>query len=315
MPTYAQLQTAIANARSRGDNELADQIEQTYLGGAVPSPTTAMGGAGAALAQGATLGLYDELLGAVAGSEAAESQREQLAAFRREAPGAALGAEMAGAIPAGLGIGAGVGSMARAPGIVGRLGRLMSSPTIGGQATLGGIEGAVAGAAGGEEPSERLAGGLVGAGLGAVTGGAASRLAGPITRRLAPQQRAETMLRRELESGGITPGQYPELARRAGAEPQRTLAELGGPTTEMQAVVAHSVGGKARDIGGCRFTHRLLRVLDYRGGAPIHPDWVQLPPQPPCASSRSCSGRRPCRPPRSPKGMPGSCRVARALGP
>lgn len=215
-------------------------------------PARGTRGLEAAIAQGATLGLADELVGAIAGPQAMQGMRENLASFRRESPYMATGMEMLGGLPTGLGVAAGLGRMAQAGGRLGSIGRTMTAPTIPGQAGLGAAEGAVIGAASGETPAERLVGGVTGAGLGAVGGTVAAPISGALTRRFAPGREAEKLVTSAMRQDiGRTPTyrDFAELNLKARRWPERTLAELSGPTTEDLARTSAKVPtGGARTL-------------------------------------------------------------------
>jgi hypothetical protein len=189
----------------------------------------------ATAAQGLTFGLADELAGMVGGPGATQRMREDVAAFRGQNPYAAMGLEVAGAIPTGIGIGAGLGKLAQLGGRAGQAGKFLSAPAMLPQATIGAAEGATYGAGTGETPGQRLTGGLVGTGLGALGGLVSAPIAGAITRRFAPGMQAENILRTNIGRDigrQPTPTDYQAMAATAGARPELTMAEIPGRTTQ-----------------------------------------------------------------------------------
>lgn len=234
--TVDQYVKAIKAAEAAGNTEDARKLTQIMAESmGVQAAIASSRGAAATALQGLTLGLADEAAGIVGGPEAAQSMRSNIAAFRRESPAAAIGMEMAGGLPLGLGIGAGLGRMAQAGGKLGQVGKTLAAPAMLPQAGLGAVEGAVYGAGTGEMPSQRIAGAGLGAVLGGAGGAAAAPIAGALTRRFRPGMDAEKLLQSSIRQDiGRTPTatDYAELAYRSGQQPQRTLAELAGPTTE-----------------------------------------------------------------------------------
>ncbi len=276
---------AIQAAESAGDTESARKLTQAMAQAmqqprqlrVAPAEAPALeqrqqqAGLAATAAQGLTLGMADELAGLTGGPEAQQRMRRQVAQFRQRSPYLAIGAEMAGGIPLGLGIGAGLRQL-------GAAGRAMAAPAMTPQAGLGAAQGAVYGAGVGRTPAERVRGGVVGAGLGAVGGAVAAPLAGAITRRFSPGMEAQKLIRENMRQDlGRTPTaiDFAEMQYRAGQQPQRTLAEIAGPTTEdlartsakMPAGGARRLAEETLEIRRQGATNRLIKSLQETTGS------------------------------------------------
>lgn len=271
--TLEEFETAISNAEASGDEAAATKLRAAAATAMQASAAATGTGAMATAMQGLSLGTADELAGLVGGPGAREAARAQVAGYRQQNPGLAVGLELAGALPTALGSGAGLARMAQLPGRMGRVGKALTTPAMLPQAALGGAEGAVAGAAQGTTGPERLKGGLVGGALGATTAGLATPVTGALTRRFAPGMEAEKLITGAMRQdlGGRTPTatDLAMMQARAGQQPQRTLAEVAGPTVEDLARTSAKVPtGGARQVAEAvleprrqRSTERLIESL------------------------------------------------------
>lgn len=242
--TYQELEGLIQMAEQSGDQDLVRELTSFAAQQMIEQPKVETTGFAKTALQGLTLGLADEIAGSIAGQEAQRRARQEVQAFREARPGMAMLAEGLG----GLGAGAGLGMLLPRAG---RLGQTLARPTIGSQAAAGAAEGAISGFAQGETLGERVRGALTGAALGGAIGAPGGYLAQAITRRLQPGMHAERQLERSLGQGlGRTPTaqDYARMAEQAQAQPQMTLAEIGGPVTESLARTIHSVPGQARQV-------------------------------------------------------------------
>lgn len=204
------------------------------------------------LMQGATFGWADELRGLAWGAGDAlqgkdfgqgyergvESARSSLNREREVNPWGAVAAEIAGAIPTGIGLGG---------QIVGR------GATLGARALTGGGVGLAQGAAygaGSADDDNRLGGALVGGGLGAVMGAAAPAV-GALARRAitpAPSSDAQRAAARMMAGEGVTL----TAGQRTGNKGMQYLeSELGRGAAEnlMEQQAEEFTGAVLRRIG------------------------------------------------------------------
>jgi hypothetical protein len=210
-----------AAARAQGGHELPQVSDPRYT-----EPQSSILDP---LAQGLTFGWGDEMRGAVQGGLSAmqggdfedtykrtvDESRNALDRERRVNPWGSLAAEVAGAIPTGMGLG---GQLA---------GR---GATLGARALSGLGVGAAQGAAygaGASEDDKRLTGAAVGGTLGGVIGGAAPYV-GSMARRMvspAPASASQTAAARTMQNEGITL----TAGQRTGSKKLQYLeSELGG---------------------------------------------------------------------------------------
>jgi len=189
-----------------------------------------------AMAEGATFGTADELVGMFGGD--AEASRARMDQIRADNPGAALAGEIAGAVAVP---GAGAARAFRALRGAGGVAR-----TAGAGAAVGAAEGAAMGA-GTAEPGGRFSGALGGGAAGGFTGGLLSGGGGVASKLLSPlrpnQSVANQALREMVDATGIPREQIGQKVR--------TLPE-GGVVADVDPVLERILPSVVRQGQGLR---------------------------------------------------------------
>lgn len=265
MATRTEVEAAIQNARSAGDEQAVRALENMLAG--MPAERrfgSFLAGTGKQALQGMTLGWSDEAIAAGrAAVDAAQGypfgesydrnlqeENQQMQEFQQNNPGTALAAEALGSIATGGAMAKGLQAIGRAPQAASALGRAAQ------YAGIGAAEGAAYGA--GQNQENRGAGALVGAVVGGVAApvaqvgvAAASRayngILKPLFQRLSttPAQARDRLINETLSMSGLTPQEAMQSLKEMGDDAM--LMHLG-PYFENLTYQAQAGIGPGRKI-------------------------------------------------------------------